>query len=96
MGHGTVRTWLEQIQTRTPRSSSERKTSRRTRNRRKARRLLLEALESRNLLAADVVGRAPSGDWWVAKSTGVSFVNQLWGFWSPIPSGISWWVSRWR
>ena len=36
---------------------------------------------------ADLVGRTPSGDWWVAKSTGTSFVNQLLGH---LGSPITW------
>ncbi len=35
-------------------------------------------------IADDIVGRSPAGQWWVAKSTGVSFVNELWGTWSTI------------
>jgi hypothetical protein len=32
---------------------------------------------------SSIVGLSAGGDWWLAKSTGSSFVNQYWGGWSP-------------
>jgi hypothetical protein len=36
---------------------------------------------------ADIIGRTSSGAWYVAISTGTSFVNQYWGGWNP---GAGW------
>ncbi len=35
--------------------------------------------------AADIVGRDPSGTWWLERSIGTSFVNEQWGQWDPTP-----------